>query len=56
MKKKNRNGANKTFIKRVYNVVIPCKYLFSIIKGYDNDIKRTEDLKEDIYSGDVLPL
>jgi hypothetical protein len=33
-----------------------CKYLFSIIKGCDNDIKRTEDLKEDIYSGGVLPL
>ena len=36
--------------------MIACKYLFSIIKGCDNDIKRTEDLKEDIYSGGVLPL
>jgi hypothetical protein len=23
---KNGNGSNKTFIKRIYNVVIPCKY------------------------------
>ncbi len=29
--------------------MIACKHLFSIIKGYDNDIKRTGDLEEDVY-------
>ncbi len=34
---KNRNGTKKHYIERVYNVVIPCKYIFSLIKRYDKD-------------------